>query len=571
MRYAAFVLVRQRDDLATHALAVSDPSNKDYARFTSVADIAEKYGASKDTKDALTAYLTEELGATAAAELEFDVTGTFALMPLTETQATTLFGTVPIQIPTVPEELANAVTGIFGLLDWSASAKATEKERLTTARAGVKGSDTTATVTWPDYVHGSGDPPKCPSVYGADVCTPWNWSPPAPLTDYFSFFPSQFRTAYGVDDSLKGAGHSAVVLESDQTVDASVIDEYAKALGYTFRATDLKQITYGTSPSSGFGSEARLDVETLVGMAPDLDHITLLNSGDMSFLTFLPYGLAKGLDKAVTGGARTDLISISLGMCEAYYGDTLHVLLTATEPVLQTAAATGVTVVAGAGDQGSSGCATTTKPYKPGPQSPAVAYPGSSAWVTAVGGTTLTLDNTDNSFVSARVWNDWPLKSTQCTDCRLSPTYAGGGGTSDHIKRPPWQDAVNTGTYRTVPDVAHYASTIPGSIVLAYQKDGAPFWRGDGNGTSLATPIFGALMILLSEHEGQRVGFANPLLYKTFGTATDIYRDITDGDNRIGGETALFATECCSAGTGYDLASGWGSLRLDKAIEELAK
>jgi kumamolisin len=250
-------------------------------------------------------------------------------------------------------------------------------------------------------------------------------------------------------------------------------------------------------------------------------------------------------------------------------------IVDATELIFQTAAAAGVTVSIAAGDQGSSGCASREPPFEPSHL--AISYPGSSPWVTSVGGTNLEL-HPDDTIRDVRVWNDWSLQLDQALPhqgcvtppCRLVPVWAGAGGESLLFPRPAWQDGpgVPPGSSRLVPDVAFLADIYPGT---AMRFQGA--WRG-GNGTSQAAPIFAALTILLNEHNARlgrpRTGFANPLLYDLAARRPEPFFDVVEGDNVIGDQEMLFDVDCCSAGPDYDLASGWGSLLLDRAVAALA-
>jgi kumamolisin len=116
-----------------------------------------------------------------------------------------------------------------------------------------------------------------------------------------------------------------------------------------------------------------------------------------------------------------------------------------------------------------------------------------------------------------------------------------------------------------VPDVAFLADVYPATL-LHFQGG----WLGGGNGTSQAAPIFAAMVLLLNESAASagrpRTGFAPPLLYHLGRTAPDAFHDVVRGDNIIGDNEQRFDVDCCFAGEGYDLTSGWGSLLLDRAL-----
>ena len=93
-------------------------------------------------------------------------------------------------------------------------------------------------------------------------------------------------------------------------------------------------------------------------------------------------------------------------------------------------------------------------------------------------------------------------------------------------------------------------------------------------GTSLDSQIFGGMLALVEQKIGSKIGNANPTLYALGNTtayynptSSSVFHDVTAGSNAMqctagskdcpnGGSTGY------SAGTGYDLATGWGSVDL---------
>jgi subtilase family serine protease len=87
-------------------------------------------------------------------------------------------------------------------------------------------------------------------------------------------------------------------------------------------------------------------------------------------------------------------------------------------------------------------------------------------------------------------------------------------------------------------------------------------------GTSAATPLLAGATLLLDQLATQRgqptLGFLNPLLYALAEGRTSSILDITLSNDD------LFGVGCCSAATGFDLASGWGSPLVDLLAGALA-
>ena len=117
---------------------------------------------------------------------------------------------------------------------------------------------------------------------------------------------------------------------------------------------------------------------------------------------------------------------------------------------------------------------------------------------------------------------------------------------------------------------------LPGYDIYCTAKEclaGSPSpWITVG-GTSAAAPLFaGGLALVdqvLRDHHKQNVGLANSLLYeieRRFSSSGAI-ADVTSNNNDLGaflpsGDQRPLG--CCSAGRGYDLASGLGSVDLGK-------
>ena len=175
------------------------------------------------------------------------------------------------------------------------------------------------------------------------------------------------------------------------------------------------------------------------------------------------------------------VVSISYGTCES--------LMSATDldqgnALFEQAAAQGQTLVAAAGDSGSTACAfyPTSDGLTPAQQQAlSVNYPADSPYVTAVGGTQMaagtfapgsspywatasTFDAVSSllSYVPEVVWNEGSASFG---------IAAGGGGASAHFPRSAWQSGVPgipPGAYRLLPDVALQSSIEnPGYIICS--------------------------------------------------------------------------------------------------------
>ena len=205
------------------------------------------------------------------------------------------------------------------------------------------------------------------------------------------------------------------------------------------------------------------------------------------------------------------------------------------------AAATGVTVVAAAGDTGSSACAPTDTTQ-------AAQYPASSPFALAAGGSEVERD-ADGRIVGESVWNEAPRA-----------LEAGGGATASRLPRPAYQQGLAYPGGRLVPDLAFLAAPSTFGPIPICTREGVCRMSVVG-GTSGTAPGVAAALADVSDAlspDGTppvRLGLVNPTLYAVARdpAAGRFFRDITDGDND------LYDVGCCTAVVGFDPASGWGS------------
>jgi kumamolisin len=393
-----------------------------------------------------------------------------------------------------------------------------------------------------------------PSVTGG---TPTRTGTPAGCSGAIAsggFTPNQTMHAYGVDPlhklGLAGQGMTMAILTFADDYVLSDVNKFRSCFSVT--GTEPTRVVLPGSPAPFPAVEPDLDVETVLPIASKLADLYVIEDpgvlGTNSGAT-LPIGLSGAVNPANTGGKAPNVVSISYGGYEKFFSRSA---ILASERVLKSAAAAGVTVVAASGDTGSNAG------YYQGQQSLSVAYPSSSAWVTAVGGTNLTL-GLHNAIQGQAVWNDsYPNFPHD--------TGAGGGGASVLFGLPLWQNGPGvTGTRRVVPDVSFFADYSPGYAnycsMSSCSGGQGPGWGAFG-GTSLSAPFFGASVVLLDHYlvsTGRPVlGAVNALLYlEASGSGQpQLFDDVVLGNND------LFGLGCCTAGPGYDAASGLGSLRL---------
>lgn len=405
------------------------------------------------------------------------------------------------------------------------------------------------------------------------------------------FTPDQLSTAYGLTrlqarHGSSTAGDVAIISLNGGFLDSD-LQTAANCFGH--RAPKV-EVRLGTGVGQKFvnvSGETALDLQTVSWVLKKAKSVRMVQvtNGSTSFLD--------GYSRALTdpqGPPRA--ISLSYGGCEQ--GSTAQPGLRAQESLFQLAAIVGTSLFVATGDTGSSACQMTdvldfvgltnslsqavgTFPapvaqyltqmeaalrIQAASGAPTVGYPASSPWVTAVGGTQLTLGE-KNRVVGEVVWNDLQYGQEGNT--------VGTGGVSAVFKSPWYQSPNTARDPRIVPDVSALAAVSPGTVIFL---NGVAQIMG---GTSQASPLTAAGSALVSESLTSRgeapLGFVNPWLYQEKTAQSRVITDVTAGNNQYPVPYApgsVNVPACCQATRGFDSASGLGSLRFDAFAAQAA-
>jgi subtilase family serine protease len=364
------------------------------------------------------------------------------------------------------------------------------------------------------------------------------------------YSPHDLATLYNLQPlhqvGVNGSGQTIALVEFDN-YRAANIAVYDKRYGITSSLTRIP-VNDGQSIGAELGDgqvEVELDIEVVQAIAPGaqiLVYEAANSDGNIAAISMY---------NQVVSDDRAKIISISWDAWERRFPPDVLVALNAA---LEEAAAQGQSVFAAAGDNAAFGAVGYT--HGSAAKKPAVRFPGSSPWVTTVGGTTLN-QNSDGSYGGETVWAD---------DSDPKNPVGSGGGLSTIFKRPPYQvgpGVVNqySNGMRQEPDVAADADPNTGYAIYTVDDSGKASWQELG-GTSAAAPLWAAYAALVNQALGQPVGFFNPTLYALGQKANAFpalpFHDITRGNN-------LFYP----ATPGWDFASGWGSLNGKALIDDI--
>ncbi len=545
-----FPLVADYPGLQRFARGVTTIGSPEYGQYESIARLAARFGASARTRARVVAFLR----AHGASAVRVGATGLLAEASLSVGTAQRLFGTslssfrgahgarftAPSTSVSLPAGLQGFVTGVVGLNTRALA------QTPTLARGSLLGRPAQAATQTPSgYLCNT-----TPCLGTHTGC--------AAAAATGGFTPNQYLTAYDYDSppitsSIQGQGERVALIEIDG-FNYKDIEQFAACFHLSIPEITAFDADGNLGAALPPGGESTLDLEVLDAVAPGLNGIDVYESDSDAADTL--EALSAPLENS---GYKPQVISASLGLCEADTFDAVQKSgIEATEGILAEAAASGISFVAAAGDDGSADCTDGGTPIGP----LAVNYPASSAWVTGVGGTNFTL-NAANQITNQVVWND----------AAADPGAAGGGGLSDLFYRPSYQNGTVTVNSRAVPDVSMLADVAPGYAIYCTapgaSECGGAGWTTVG-GTSAGTPLlaggFALVDQLLRTHGKQDLGLANPLLYAlgASSVASQVFDDVTQGSNDVGAFLNSIGGPlgCCTAGPGYDEASGWGSVNL---------
>lgn len=511
-------LARAENPLASFVQSVSEPGSSGYGHYLTLGQLRARFAAKPAVRRRALGFLRRDPGVRSA---RLDTTGTVVLATMTAPAGRRLFCARGMRPPRRglcrPARLRHAVTEVVAGETYKVGKPARRPARASAGRTGT--------------------PQGCKAAL-----------------DSGTFTPNQLATAYEVDP-LHAAGLDGRGIRVDTLSSAMVapgeIRAWAKCFGLP--APSFHQFAM---PSAGLETstapeETYLDAEALATLAPRLDRITAVYVPlDSSFQSAFPLFMLGALDPGRQGGRLPDLLSISDGVCESQLSAADRRL---GQHLLRAAAALGITALAASGDLGFLGCQEKAK---------GASWPASSRYVTAVGGTALTL-GAQNQLLSQVVW------STFGTEGEGNGTGS-GGGPSIAWPRPTWQQAPGIapplqpqGTTRLTPDVASMGSFTPGLATLG----GGEGW-GPGGGTSAATPLTAAILALALQQERlagrPAFGALNSLLYEiargpSYGL---VFSDVVQGTSSPQPKTPLGQSPAGGAAQpGFDLATGLGSLR----------
>lgn len=492
------------------ALAVSDPHSAQYGQYLTPQQFRRQFAPSQSQVGAVQSWLKSQgftvdytpannhyvaaEGTVAQAQAAFNVQ--FGVYKVNGKSVKS-----PSANLSIPSSLSAVVTGVIGLDD---SAVFVETDHIKDAppSAGFRNAPPLSDY-WAEFVSTYAYPSGFTAVSNP-ATVPWTVK---------GYTPDQIKGAYGISNAYDGAGQTVAII--DAYASPTILDDvnqWSVNRGLpTMSPSQLVQVVppgiyrRPNNPSqdpSGWYGEETLDVEAVHGMAPAAKIVFVGAPNNY-----------QDLDAAMNHVVDQHLAQIVTNS----YGFSTELLPTGYvkpfEDTLIQAAAEGIGVYFSSGDNGDE----TSRFGFATPNWPAV-----SPWVTAVGGTSLGVDQNNNRALET----GWGTSNYNCTGNTCTRTgwlYGAGGGVSLLFAKPAYQSALNV-SGRAIPDVAALGDPQTGLLVGQTQTfpDGTYYDEYRIGGTSLASPVFAGIMALADQAAGQPHGFANPLFYANTGAFYDV-------------------------------------------------
>lgn len=354
------------------------------------------------------------------------------------------------------------------------------------------------------------------------------------------YFPSDIRKYYNIPDNLDGSGQTIGILEFSNGYSLSDAELFWQMHHISPPNVEFVSVD-GTRNDGGASSEdeeASLDLQWAGAIAPGA-HIVIYEASagqtDADFAASMQNALQYILQD--TAHSPT-VLSISYGDGEISFGSQA---IETWEKAIAQLDAQGITVCVASGDDGAYGLHNLN-----GPLTRHADAPASCPHAVAVGGTSLPEGGSESA------WTYYGPQNGGAT----------GGGYSQVFSMPVFQTKAGlSGQGRALPDIAFNADPATGYQIIF---QGQPIVVG---GTSVATPIFAAIVALVNQKRSQiglsPVSGLTEILYQQSQSLP--YNSITSGNNSFNGVVGY------NAGPGWNACTGFGSLNVASFIESLLR
>lgn len=506
--------VAQQADLDALLVDQQNPSSKNFRQWLTPEQFGSRFGLNSSDQSKVVAWLTAQGFAVdhvarsnnwVAFSGSAERVSTALHTPIHQFQVNGKIHFAAIQVPSIPEALADVAGGFLGLNDFPAHSN--------------------AKIVTPDYTTSG--------------------------THYLA--PADFATIYDVAPlytaGIDGTGQSiAIVGESDVLLS----DIAAFRTRYGLPANVPKLFPYGTDPGyNGAEIEGNLDLEWAGAIAPKAT-------------IYYVYGSSAFIAMEFAVEANTaPIISASYSECE------INTDFPGWSSLAQQGNAQGITLLAASGDAGAAGCdSQSSEPFATRGLSvnfpavlPEVTGVGGTQFAEGTGAywgaTNTSTFGSALSYIPEAAWNESATSGLGST----------GGGVSRIYARPAWQNGpgVPNDNFRHVPDVsfsaaghdAYFVTYLGANYLVGGTSCGTPAMAG-------VLALLNHYQVTNKFQKAPGLGNINPQLYRLAQSVPAAFHDVTTGNNMVqcaqGSPDCLTGSLGYSAGAAYDMATGLGSI-----------
>jgi hypothetical protein len=407
--------------------------------------------------------------------------------------------------------------------------------------------------------------------------------------------PGDFDKIYNINSSTMTGSGLTIGIVAVSNINVSDVTAFRNLWGLPSNPPTviLNGPDPGDTPGSAGEGEAVLDATWAGAIAPQAA-IRLVVSEDTN--------ATAGNDLSefyIIDNNLADIMTESFSSCESQFGSQLSGFALMYSGLAEQAAAQGISYAVSSGDGGPDTCDDPNTVPSP-PTAASVNILAATPFNVAVGGTMFneganssaywSANNGVNggsalSYIPENAWNE--ACTTLSSTCAIVGLWSSGGGPSTTFSKPVWQAGVAgipALNHRYVPDVAMTAADHDGYLICIDGSCGKnPQQFAIASGTSASVQVFGAVMALVDQKVGGRVGLANYALYKlaagetyascngsgspTLVNATDncIFNDIIVGNTNL--PTNPLETGF-TAGVAYDETTGLGSVNVTNLLNK---
>jgi hypothetical protein len=360
-----------------------------------------------------------------------------------------------------------------------------------------------------------------------------------------------------------------IAIAARSNVDVRDVAAFRKTFGLKENA--VRVIPDGADPGRTVDEAEAVMSASWAGVAAPGAQIVVVPAATTSATDGLDLSLA-----AIVDGDLAHTAAVGFSACEASLSEARQAFYAA---LYRQAAAEGIAIIAASGDSGASACHPGGNPA-PISSGYGVNALASTPWNTAVGASAFSSEG------SAALGGS-PALSGWSPAAPADPAYAGGGGPSAIYPVPVWQpipasrSAESANHMRLMPDLAlptALDSSMNRGLVFCMSAaaggGSASCNPVRGGGSAAAAALFAGVAAMVQEKNGPQGNLA-PVLYQVSGRP-GVFQDVQQGNARL---ACAAATPGCDASgqigfdaaAGYDLATGLGSIDVQKLVENWAR